>query len=74
MSVKIYIDIDKVLQKRGMTLTQLADKTGIAKGNLSNIRKEKAITFRTLNKIASAIGETDPMNLLSVEVKQKEKL
>lgn len=71
MSIKIYIDIDKVLKQRGWTLTQLS--TGISIGNLSNIRKEKAITFKTLNRIANTIGEPDPMKLISVEVEEKTK-
>ncbi|MCK2020777.1 helix-turn-helix domain-containing protein [Peribacillus frigoritolerans] len=71
MSVEIYVDIEKILKSRGLTLTQLADKTGIHKQALSRIKIERAITFRTLNKIASALGEEDPMSLISVEVRTK---
>ncbi|WP_338786261.1 helix-turn-helix transcriptional regulator [Metabacillus sp. FJAT-53654] len=75
VSIKIYFDIDRILKQRGWTLTQLAEKTGVSKGNLSTIRKEKAITFRTLNKIANALNEPDLMNLVTVEVEnKKEKL
>jgi DNA-binding Xre family transcriptional regulator len=31
MSVEIYVDIEKILKSRGLTLTQLADKTGLHK-------------------------------------------
>lgn len=71
MSVEIYVDIEKILKSRGMTLTQLADKTGIHKQALSRIKIERAITFRTLNRIASALGEEDPVSLISVEVRTK---
>jgi DNA-binding Xre family transcriptional regulator len=71
MSVEIYVDIEKILKSRGLTLTQLADKTGIHKQALSRIKIERAITFRTLNKIASALGEEDPMSLISVQVRTK---
>ncbi|MGY3315771.1 DNA-binding Xre family transcriptional regulator [Peribacillus simplex] len=71
MSVEIYIDIEKILKSRGITLTQLSDRTGIDKGNLSRIKSKKPITFKTLNKIASALGEEDPMSLISVEVRTK---
>ncbi|GAA1379960.1 helix-turn-helix domain-containing protein [Peribacillus frigoritolerans] len=71
MSVEIYVDIEKILKSRGLTLTQLADKTGIHKQALSRIKIERAITFKTLNKIASTLGENDPMSLISVEVKTK---
>lgn len=71
MSVEIYVDIEKILQSRGMTLSQLSDKTGIDKGNMSRIKSKKPITFKTLNKIASALGEEDPMSLISVEVRTK---
>jgi putative transcriptional regulator len=71
MSVKFYVDIDKILKQKGMTLTQLADKTGLHKQALSRIKTERAINFKTLNKIATGLGETDPLNLLTVEVEQK---
>ncbi|MBO1511551.1 helix-turn-helix domain-containing protein [Metabacillus bambusae] len=73
MAVTFYVDIDKILERRGMTLTQLADLAGIDKGNLSKIRSTKAITINTLNKLASALGETDPANLISVEVNKNQK-
>ncbi|CAH0256288.1 hypothetical protein SRABI80_03107 [Peribacillus frigoritolerans] len=71
MSVEIYVDIEKILKSRGMTLSLLSDRTGIDKGNLSRIKNKKPITFKTLNKIASALGEKDPMSLISVEVRDK---
>ncbi|MEH7504935.1 helix-turn-helix transcriptional regulator [Neobacillus drentensis] len=71
MSVHFYVDIEKILKSRGMTVTQLADKTGFHKETISRIKKDKAITFRTLNKLASGLGETDPMKLISVEVENK---
>lgn len=71
MSVRFYVDIDRILKSRGMSLTQLADKTGIHKQALSRIKIERAITLKTLNKLATGLGETDPTNLLSVEVENK---
>lgn len=71
MSFEIYVDIEKILKSRGMTVTQLADKTGLHKQALSRIKNERAITFRTLNRIANALGEEDPMSLISVEVRVK---
>jgi DNA-binding Xre family transcriptional regulator len=70
MTVKLFVDIDRILKSRAMTLCQLAQLTGIDKGNLSRIRHNKSITFRTLNKLASGLGETNPMNLISVEVER----
>jgi hypothetical protein len=37
----------------------------------TRIKNERAITFRTLNRIANALGEKDPMSLISVEVRVK---
>lgn len=71
MSVRFYVDIDRILKSRGMSLTQLADKTGMDKDHLSKIRSTKAITINSLNKLATGLGETDPTNLLSVEVENK---
>ncbi|MCM2590485.1 helix-turn-helix transcriptional regulator [Rossellomorea marisflavi] len=69
MAVRFYVDIDKILSKKGMTLSQLSELTGINKGHLSQIRSTKRITFNTLNKLASGLKETDLNGLVSAEVK-----
>lgn len=74
MSVRFFVDIDKILEKKRMTLTQLADKTGIDKGHLSRIRSTKRITFGTLNKLATGLNETDLNGLVSAEVKSSGKI
>ncbi|MYL65439.1 helix-turn-helix domain-containing protein [Bacillus hwajinpoensis] len=74
MSVRFFVDIDKILEGKRMTLTQLADKTGIDKGHLSRIRSTKRITFGTLNKLASALNETDLNGLVSAEIKSSGKI
>lgn len=73
MEIEFYVDIDRILQSRGMTLTQLADKIGLSKGHLSNIRSTRRINFNSLNKLANGLGVSDPTKLISVEIKETQK-
>ncbi|MEC1866733.1 helix-turn-helix domain-containing protein [Bacillus paralicheniformis] len=74
MSVQFYLDIDKILERKRMTLTELADKTGIKIESLSRMKRTKKVTFSTLNKIASSLGETDWEGLVSAEFKSSGKI
>lgn len=47
--------IKEVIKEKGMTITELADKMGINRVNLSNMVNGNP-TVETLNKIASALG------------------
>lgn len=47
--------IKEVIKGKGMTITELADKMGINRVNLSNMVNGNP-TVETLNKIADAIG------------------
>lgn len=47
--------IKEVIKERSMTITELADKMGINRVNLSNMVNGNP-TVETLNKIADAIG------------------
>ena len=46
----IYVNLDLMLIKRGMTLSELADRVGITLANLSILKtnKARAIRFSTL--------------------------
>ena len=54
----IIINIDVMLAKRKMTVTELTEKVGITKANLSILKngKAKAIRFSTLEAICKALG------------------
>ena len=47
--------IKEVIKEKGMTITELADRMGINRVNLSNMVNGNP-TVETLNKIADAIG------------------
>ncbi|MBD3591178.1 helix-turn-helix domain-containing protein [Bacteroides sp. GM023] len=47
--------IKEVIKEKGMTITELADKMGINRVNLSNMVNGNP-TVETLNKIADALG------------------
>lgn len=53
----IIINIDVMLAKRKMSVTELTDKVGIAMANLSILKngKAKAIRFSTLEAICKAL-------------------
>ena len=56
----IRIRLDYLLLDKGMTLTELAEKTGIALNNLSILKtnKARAVRFSTLNALCVALGCT----------------
>ena len=53
----IIINIDVMLAKRKMTVTQLAEKVGITIANMSVLKtgKGKGVRFSTLNAICKAL-------------------
>ena len=61
----IIINLDVVLAKRKMSISELADKVGITLTNLSILKtnKAKAIRFSTLEAICKAL-ECQPADIL----------
>ncbi len=61
----IIINLDVVLAKRKMSISELADKVGITLTNLSILKtnKAKAIRFSTLEAICKAL-ECQPADVL----------
>ena len=53
----IVINIDVVLAKRKMSVTELSEKVGITMANLSVLKngRAKAVKIETLNKICAAL-------------------
>ncbi|MBP5461325.1 MAG: helix-turn-helix transcriptional regulator [Lachnospiraceae bacterium] len=53
----IIVNVDVMLAKRKMSVTELADKVGITIANMSVLKtgKAKAIKFSTLDKICEAL-------------------
>lgn len=54
----IIINIDVMLAKRKMSVTELTEKVGITMANISVLKngKAKAIRFSTLEAICNALG------------------
>ena len=52
-----YVNLDVMLAKRRMSLTQLSDKIGLTIANLSVLKtgKAKAVRFSTLDAICKAL-------------------
>lgn len=70
MSIRVNLDV--MMAKRKMSLTELADKVGITMANLSVLKTEKAkaIRFSTLEAICKAL-DCQPGDILEY-VKDKE--
>jgi putative transcriptional regulator len=66
----ILINIDVMLAKRKMSVTELADKVGITMSNLSVLKndKAKAIRFSTLEAICKAL-DCQPGDILEYKNK-----
>ena len=54
----IYVNLDVMLAKRRMSLTQLSEAVGLTIANLSVLKtgKAKAVRFSTLDAICKALG------------------
>tara|TARA_B100000963_G_C22381169_1_gene560196 strand:+ start:204 stop:413 length:210 start_codon:yes stop_codon:yes gene_type:complete len=66
----IIINLDVVLAKRKMSLTELSQKVGITMSNLSILKKgkAKAIRFSTLESICKVL-ECQPGDILVYNIK-----
>lgn len=65
---RIVCHLGDLLEERGVTLTELSQRTGITMANLSILKtnKAKAIRFTTLTLICDALQVT-PEQLFSIE-------
>jgi putative transcriptional regulator len=65
---RIAVHLDRLLEQRGMTLTELADRVDITIVNLSILKngRARAIRFSTLSALCEALG-CQPGDLLSRE-------
>jgi len=68
MAAAIKVNLDLLLVKRRMTLTELSSKVGITLANLSILKcgKAKAIRFSTLLSLCDVL-ECTPGDLLELE-------
>lgn len=64
----VVILLDRLLEARGMTLTELAERVDITVVNLSILKngRARAIRFSTLSALCAALG-CQPGDLLSYE-------
>ncbi|MDQ1041560.1 putative transcriptional regulator [Streptomyces sp. V3I8] len=63
---QIHVTLDKVMEKRDITLTDLAEKVGITNANLSRLKTGKvmAVKFSTLTALCAAL-DCQPGDILS---------
>ena len=65
---RVVVHLDALLEARGVTLTEVAERVGISIVNLSKLKNGhvRAIRFTTLTAICDVLG-CQPGDLLSVE-------
>ncbi len=70
----IKVNLDKVLQERGMSLTELSERIGITLANLSILKtgKARAVRFSTLEALCREL-DCQPADLLVYIPDQKSK-
>ena len=68
----IRINIDVMLAKRKMSVTELSEKVGITMANISILKngKAKAVKIETLNKLCAAL-DCQPGDLFAYEPYQE---
>lgn len=68
----IVINIDVMLAKRKMSVTELSEKLGITMANVSILKngKAKAVKIETLNKLCAAL-DCQPGDLFAYEPDQE---
>lgn len=54
----IVVELDRLLEQRGMTLTELSERVGVTLANLSVLKngRARAMRFSTLAKICEVLG------------------
>jgi putative transcriptional regulator len=64
---RVHVHIDEMLARRGLTLTELAEKVGITLANLSVLKngRARAVRFTTLTALCDVL-ECQPGELFSV--------
>ena len=69
----IQVNLDRLLQRRGMTLTALSERVGLTLANLSILKtnKARAIRFSTLEALCREL-ECQPGDLLVFEERERE--
>lgn len=69
----IIVNLDVMMAKRKISLTELADRVGITPANLSILKtgKAKAIRFSTLDKICKIL-DCQPADILEYEYSENE--
>ena len=72
--MSIEVNLDVMLAKRKMSMTELSEKVGITMANLSILKtgKAKAIRFSTLEAICEALN-CQPGDILSYTEKEEKK-
>jgi putative transcriptional regulator len=68
---RIAVHLDRLLEERGMTLTELAERVDVTVVNLSVLKngRARAIRFSTLTAICDVLG-CQPGDLLSADVQR----
>lgn len=69
---RVHCHLDELLENRGLTLTELADRVGVSVVNLSVLKNDRAraVRFSTLTAICDALG-CQPGDVFSVSHREQ---
>jgi putative transcriptional regulator len=69
---RVSCHLDRLLESRGMTLTELADRIGMSVVNLSVLKNDRAraVRFSTLTAICDVLG-CQPGDVFTVRSRQR---
>ena len=64
---RVVCHLDRLLEERGMTLTELSERAGVTVVNLSVLKNDRAraVRFSTLTAVCDALG-CQPGDVLSI--------
>jgi transcriptional regulator with XRE-family HTH domain len=60
-------------EAKGVTLTELAARIGITRGNIARLESQKNATLRTLERYTGGLGCVMEIGFTSAEVKRRKK-
>lgn len=73
-AMKVAIEKLRAMREaKGVTLAELASRTGMTRGNVARLESQKNATLRTLERYAGGLGCALEIGFTSTNVKQRKK-
>ncbi|HDR4694783.1 helix-turn-helix transcriptional regulator [Bacillus cereus] len=66
MTIMFYIDLENLCKQYNMTLTLLAEESGVTRATLSRVKATGSGTLETISSIATALKIDEPEKIIKV--------